>query len=160
MNKYEFKKISDLKRIVDRNQADREKDAARMRDYNDRIRAILSAPQISRQDFFCRPCRLDFSAIAYQHIARIYNLNTHTSSWPRIPTAVYEAKCPKKHPCERRITDKQRDPYYYYSLKMARERDIYRDDMLQPSDPRFRSKYPKMWEHLEAKKEAYEKTLE
>jgi len=67
------------------------------------------------------------------------------------------AKCPKcKTECVRYGTDKHLDPYFRKSKKMRIERDKYRDDLVQPSEPRFKSLYPEQWAKMERAKEKWE----
>ena len=69
----------------------------------------------------------------------------------------FVAKCPKcGSECVRYSTDKHLDPYFKKSEKMKREREKYRDDLVQPGDSRFKSLYPEQWDKMEEANEKWE----
>lgn len=138
-------RVKDLTNRVKERRTWRAEDAERSRPLKERWEAISGEPDVKTFQFWCedKKCKRDFVSLAFKQVRK-------NQGWP---LAWYVGQCPLGHECMRRITDKGNDPYFYQSEMLARERVRYADDFLTPDDPRFRMKYPKMWEKLEADKE-------
>lgn len=149
-------KINRLKKRVDKNKAFREAEALRIKDAHERLLAYNQAPETTRMDFWCTDCRKDFQAFAFRSVRTVLNLDTGRSHIDEPLFAWYEGKCPKGHIARRYITDKHIDPYYDQSRLVAAQRAEFADDLVQPSDPRFKKLYPAAWREMEAAREAQE----
>ena len=92
--------------------------------------------------FFCKKCQKD-------------------QDLPGIPASYQEDRyfwanceeCGKK--LVRYITEKN-DPYYRQSIKLKKEREKLKIDLIQPSDSRFRLWYRQKWLEMEKAAEQYE----
>lgn len=83
-------------------------------------------------DFFCRKCRLDQTRPAEKRGYR-------DSEW-------WYAICEKcRSDIIRRITDRNKDPYYYESIKLKMERERLKIDLIQKDSTRFKQYYRKQW---------------
>jgi len=129
-------KLERLKRIVDNNYAERERESTRLMKRDENYNLIKSSPNLKLTEFFCSKHQLDFTTLAYKQVSG--------------DKAVYKADCPKcscepnysfTKRCERYITDRFKDPYYNESLLIRKQRFDARDDLLQPGDPRFNLLY-------------------
>ncbi len=97
--------------------------------------------------FFCKDCRLDQDLEAIKSSYREYEY--------------FYALCREcGHKLFRYITERQKDPYYQTSLKIKREKDKLKIDLLQPGDNRFKLWYSQQWQKLEEAKQKYEDNLE
>lgn len=84
--------------------------------------------------WWCEHCQLDFTA-------RGYKVVVWPAAWSE-PIARWERKCIKCGRYLRRyITDSHLDPYFRESKELKKLRITYRRDLLQPSDPGFRTLY-------------------
>lgn len=122
----------------------REAIAERERPFLDRLKAIMDAPRFATVDFWCTQCKKDCTGMGYRQVCTIL---------PKYPTAWFLGFCSKGHRMIRRITDKDRDPYYFQSLFLMRQRSEMELDLLTPDDPRFKTLYPKQWEELYGKQQ-------
>jgi hypothetical protein len=111
----------------------------RERPFKERVQAIFEAPRYVITDFYCRQCNKDVSGTAFRQVCTMRQ---------NLPTAWFVSICPKGHRIVRRITDKDSDPYYDLSPLVARQRFEMRDDLLDPSDPRFKILYPAQYAKL------------
>lgn len=152
----DVQKINQLKRRIDKNKAFREAEALRTKDARDRLAAYNQAPATTRYDFWCDECRADFQGLAHRRVRMVLSLDTGLSRIDEPLFAWYEAKCPKNHVARRFITDKHVDPYFEKSRLVAAQRAEFADDLVQPSDPRFKKLYPAAWKELEDARERSE----
>jgi len=129
-------KLSRLKKLVDDNYEERERERSRVMKRDERSKIIAEATDWKLTEFFCVKHQLDFTKIGRKEVNG--------------DRAVYKADCPKclSEPnytftkrCERYITDRHKDPYYNNSLIIRKQRFEARDDLLQPGDPRFNMLY-------------------
>jgi len=152
------KQTERLRERIEKNRQDRQQKIEASRPYRERVReAQEAAPVVPRMDFWCEACSVwdkskgDIVAVARKRVS---------SPTGALPRAWYTGECPQGHMVIRHITDKNTDPYYRQSLKMHRERQMAADDLLQPSDPRFRVVYPAQWEQMQAQRRAQEEARE
>ena len=145
-----------LARRVHERRQERRKYEALAKEEKERMSLYEDAPSPTTQAFYCQKCERDFEAPARKHLQYGYDLTNDNPYLLKPIIAFYIGYCPKQHECRRDITDKWRDPYYRDSKLLKRMRIEHADDLLQPSDPRFKVKYPKQWEELQRKKEEYE----
>lgn len=96
--------------------------------------------------FFCRECGLD-----------------QEREGERIKTSLAEffrARCRK---CEatlvRYISEREKDPYFRYSLKVKRERAEFAKDLLQPGEDGFKLYYKDEYDKIEKAKEDHENEM-
>lgn len=132
---------------IDHNRDERLRRDTRDQGLKDHLKTIQEAGEIARIGFFCRECDQDFDADGYKQVR-------YSGTWP---VAWYAGRCPKGHPSIRYITDKHRDPYFYLSKMLARQRHEMADDMLTPDNPRFKIVYPEKWRKMEEDRENYER---
>lgn len=96
--------------------------------------------------FFCKKCDLD------QDLPGYVRSNSY-GEW-------FESKCRR---CSKKmlryITEKHKDPYFYDSLKLKRQRIEAGDDLLQPGQPRFKTLYKDEYDRIEKAKEDYENEI-
>ena len=144
---------------VNRNRMDR---AAR-KELDDRLgekqRLIEESVPFQKMDFWCRTCRLDFEEVGVRRGLYGYDLDSGQSypiplerCWP-----AYTARCPNGHECIRHILEKDKDPYFWESENLQRERARMADDLLQPGDPRFNAKYGNPFFKAEQERERQER---
>lgn len=133
-----------IRRVRD-NRAARARSEAYSKWIAERRKAIDDSPDRQWMDFWCneRKCKKDIIALGYK-------VEYTRGEYPK---AVYKGRCERGHEVERRITDRHNDPYFYLSEKLKYERWKAGDDLLQPSDPRFKTVYPRQWEKLQAEME-------
>lgn len=143
-----------LRDRIDSNREKRQREIEKSRPYRERVREVNDAYQIvPRMDFWCDGC-----GGHDESKGDIVAVGRKDAKYPsgQLPIARYVGECPRGHLVIRHITEKNRDPYYYKSLKMKRERAMAADDLLQPSDPRFKQVYPNQWAKMEAERRAME----
>lgn len=92
---------------------------------------IASFKEYETLDFFCNHCQLDFIARSRKEV----------DSWDNI--AYYKTKHRCGNWCLRRITDRLRDHYFFQSKKIAYDRVINANEMLQPFQSGFNMLYGK-----------------
>jgi hypothetical protein len=136
MNK---KRLERLIRRYDQRRKEREERNERERPFKERVKDIFDARKFVITDFYCTVCNKDVSGTGFRQVCTIRQ---------NFPTAWYVSWCPKGHKLVRRITDKDTDPYYELSPLVARQRWEMRDELLDPSDPRFKVIYPKQYAKL------------
>ena len=137
-----MKNSTKIKRLIaryDQRRKEREIKDELERPFKDRIKAIYEAQRFVITDFFCPVCKKDVAGTGFKQMC---TLRTDR------PTAWYVSFCPKGHRLIRRITDKDTDPYYDLSPLVARQRYELRDDLLDPTDPRFKELYPEQFAKL------------
>lgn len=137
-------KIERLQQGVADNRARRHAALAQTKLYQERLREIAEAPERKLNSFWCNICAIDFDQLSVKRVAH------PTGSYPR---AWYESKCPQQHSVVLHITDKHQDPYYVQSKALQEMRYAMRDELLHPSDPRFRYVYPTQWRKLKEEEE-------
>ena len=145
-----------FKERIDLRRAEREQREANTAEHRARMRAINEAPPRTRMGFWCEQCRRDYNLIGYKHRTdKAFDVDNGVMKfvYAERPIAWYSAMCPKRHELRRLITDKHRDPYYRLSRSVAFERSMLEDDLLQPSDPRFKYVYPEAWKKLQAQQQ-------
>lgn len=149
-------RIAHLTSRVASNRQARERAEAASKWESDRRKVVEEAPSRQVMEFWCdhRKCKTDLIALAHKRRNWGYNLDTNTAYEVFPLRAWYVARCDRGHEVVRYITDKSLDPYFMLSERLKRERFIAGDDLLQPSDPRFKVVYPRQWEQLEAEREA------
>ena len=108
------------KRTEDRK---RHQDVEKNRDVFDKVVGGFKDRELL--DFYCKTCRRDFAGRSQKQL----------DSWADI--AYYKIK----HTCGtwaiRHITDRERDPYFYNSRIIARQRGSHFTDLLQPFENNF-----------------------
>lgn len=109
----------------------------------EKARVAESAPFHVRKDVWCDTCKHDYSALLRKQGNELM--------------AYYLGKCSRGHTVRREITNPI-DPFYTKSQRLRVERMMYADDLLTPSDDRFRHVYPDKWRELEADRERREST--
>jgi hypothetical protein len=122
-----------IRRIKDRREY-RDRDNSRFKAAREYQREIDDAPERTMHEFWCDTCQRDYSAVGYKQA--------------RGGIAWYVGFCPCGKENIRRITHKGSDPYYHKSQVVRHQRIDMADDFVQPSDPRFKELYPKMWAKL------------
>lgn len=133
--------VKRLKERYDRKRAERLAQELANKPFRDRVTAIFEAPRYVVTDFWCPVCKKDCVGTGYRQVCTVRD---------RLPTAWFTGFCPVGHRLVRRITDKDTDPYYNFSLMVQRQRWEHRDDLLTPNDPRFKEVYPEKWKELQA----------
>ena len=123
---------SQEKRTEDRTYS---RDKAKERE--ERNTLIKEAQVITLTDFLCRQCNEEFKGIAVKQVEENWNN-------PNENNAFYKTKCFKGHWCIRYITDKDKDPYWYKSRAVARDRVLHHNDTLQPHQTGFNILYKKI----------------
>ncbi len=134
-------KIDHLKKRIDYNQEQRKRDKQRSERDSETRRTIDESPGIAKMDFWCEKCRQDFTGEGIKAIPYGLDLNSNEHYELSPLRAYYIGHCPTGHRAIRYITDKHRDPYFYQSVMLQHQRVEYADDILQPSDERFRKVY-------------------
>jgi hypothetical protein len=142
-NKGLIQRLKDRYEVSVKERADK---AEKERPLRERMDSIFSAPRFITTDFWCVVCKRDCTGTGYRQVCTVR---------ATAPTAWFMGFCPKGHKMIRRITDKDKDPYYEQSMVVARQRYELADALLTPDDPRFKVLYPKQYEEL---MKAYEKT--
>ena len=128
--------VDKLKARVEANRELRERQQQLDKAIKDREDEVNNAPLVKPTDFFCLPCKIDFHALGIKVVTG------PSEAWNRPLRAVYRAKCPNcREECERRITDRLRDPYYEQSPIVQKMRSEHERDLIQPGDPRFNRLY-------------------
>lgn len=112
-----------------------QRDKAKNRE--ERNNLIKEAQMVTITDFLCRQCGDEFKGIAVKQVEEDWNN-------PNDKNAFYKTKCFKGHWCIRYITDKWKDPYWYKSKAVARDRALHYNDTLQPSQTGFNILYKKI----------------
>ena len=140
-----------FKARIDSRRAEREAKEASTAEHKARMRAVNEAYWRTKIGFWCKHCQRDYNLIGYKHRTdRAFDVDRGVMVPVSVayPEAWYSATCPEGHTVYRLITDKHRDPYYRLSKAVQFERSILEDDLLQPSDPRFKYVYPDAWRKL------------
>jgi len=82
--------------------------------------------------FWCDDCQEDFRGLAFKTSHQLFGATI----------AVYRCQCPY---CDkwavRHITHRDEDFYFYKSSKIRKDRNMFKNDMLQPDDLGFRNCY-------------------
>lgn len=149
-------KIDKLKARVDKNREGRQRAATADERANARQRSVDKAPATQEMDFYCPECVAHYFLVGRKVVEHGYNVTTG-QSYPVSPVrASFVARCPKKgHSLRRYITDAWMDPYLNSPI-LRHQAWLMRDELLQPSDPRFKTVYPKEWAKMEAEREEAE----
>jgi|SRR3990167_7050953 len=71
----------------------------------------------------------------------------------------FVSKCKCGEELMRLITEKHLDPYFRESEKLRRQRAMMEKELIQPSDPRFRTLYKDEYDRIEKAKENYENEI-
>ena len=129
--------IRSLIEFQEKKSNDRTYHREREKDKADREDTIRSAQNYVLTDFYCDKCELDFKAQANKEVELDWN-NTMQN------VAFYRTKCFKNHWCVRFITDKHKDPYWYKSKAVARDRFRHYADTIQPHETGFNMLYNKI----------------
>lgn len=95
------------------------------------LREIQGFKDIEFLDFYCEDCKRDFTARAHKQV----------DSWSDV--AYYKIKHSCGAWCIRHITDRVRDPYFFRSKRVAYDRTMNANDMLQPWQTGFNMIYGK-----------------
>jgi len=95
------------------------------------LKDIAGFKDIELLDFWCEHCKRDFVGRAKKQI----------DLW--CPIAFYKIKHRCGSWCMRHITDRPRDPYFYRSMFIARQRQDKFNDALQPFQTGFNTLYGK-----------------
>lgn len=123
---------------IDYNREQRKRITDREQPHAERLKEIREAFNVTQLDFYCKACAKDFTTTAYKHVRE-------TNYWP---IAYYVGLCPKRHRCLRYITEKYKDPYYWTSKLLQRQRVDLADAMLTPDHPRFKLVYPEQYKKI------------
>lgn len=133
-NHYHIKELIDAQTI---RANDREYHRNIKKEKDERIKPIEEAKLVVVTDFWCETCKQDFKSMSVRQFEVDWS---HTSQY----IAFYKTKCDKGHWCIRLITDKQRDPYWYRSKAVFRDRGNYYKDTIQPHETGFNMLYKKL----------------
>lgn len=137
MSKKRYDKLSDA---IENKQAARAA-LERLREViKTRREAVEFAPPLVETDFWCQRCQRDVTTIGMKEV-RVLDGSPFF--------AFYRGVCPKGHLCIRRITDIERDPYFFDSAFVKKLRVERGDDLIQPDHPYFKYVFPLQWEKLE-----------
>lgn len=101
---------------------------------------ILAAPMYVQTQFWCDYCEKDFNTTGHKEV--------RTPSNGTVWFAYYVGICPCGRHGLRYITDRLLDPYFYKSDVVRVQQGQYADEMLQPTQPRFRQLYPQQYAKL------------
>lgn len=120
--------------LINRQQA-RSEDKTRHKDIDKKrdevLKDIAGFKDIELLDFYCKHCKRDFKGRAKKQI----------DNWSTI--AYYKIKHICGNWCIRHITDRVRDPYFYYSKNVARDRGEATLDTLQSFETGYNMVYKK-----------------
>lgn len=86
------------------------------------------------KEFYCGECREDFFSWTIKQVEVDWTNKTQY-------IAFYRAKCARGHWCQRLITDRFRDNFYYRSRKVHRDRGVHYADTVQPHETGFQLLY-------------------
>lgn len=95
------------------------------------LKDIAGFKDIDFLDFYCKRCEKDFCGRAKKQV----------DSWRNI--AYYKLKHRCGNWCIRHITNREKDPYYYYSKKVAKDRGDNYKNLIQPFESGFNLLYGK-----------------
>lgn len=127
-------KITKLKKIVDKQQAQRLTEEKRLA-LTENETLIKEAPKFCLKAFYCQHCKTDFVTQAYK---QVFNWGEETlAKW--IPIKAKHKGC--SYPVYRHITDVLADPYYRYSKLVQKQQKQYAKDLLQPGQYGFKTLY-------------------
>ncbi len=129
--------INDLIEKQERRSEDRQMHKDRIAQLEEREKLIADAKPRAHTDFYCSRCAMDFSGNAILQIEVDW-----TNENQRL--AFYKLKhrnCGNW--CIRLVTDKHRDPFWFRSRRVARERQQYFKDTVQPHEDGFNLLYGK-----------------
>lgn len=115
-----------------------------------RDREIDKAPSILRTTFYCGRCDRDFDANGYKCVR-----DDWTVKGQRL--AFYKGQCPCGNWRQRRITDREGDPYFKESSMVKKQRKMHATDMLQPGQFGFKTKYGDPFKKQNVEREAQER---
>ena len=120
------------KRLADREKLERQERERHKKNPNERMIGEDSRERIESYPFFCNVCQEDFDSSA---IRNIYHLDGKVY-------AVWRARCPYCDEwCVRYISHRDEDPYYYNSKRVLKERSESEEDLLQPGEYGFNTRY-------------------
>lgn len=110
----------------------RDKDKAKQ----ERNLLIKDSKPIEILDFICFKCKEEFKSMSVKEVEIDWTCPTQY-------IAFYKAKCNKDHWCIRYITDKLNDPFWMNSARLAKDRDTYHKDIIQPHETNYNLLYGK-----------------
>lgn len=134
-------------RVIRRGE-ERDRIKARNEVEHDYMLAISQAKDTQITGFWCKYCGKDFEGVGDKRIGG-------AGMWP---TAWYVARCLCGRHAMRRITDKSKDQYYYWSKMIRTQRAQMGNDLLTPDDPLFEVIYAKQYREMEKKRHEYTST--
>jgi len=102
----------------------------------ERQELIADSADVDVKDFWCADCKRDFCALSHKEIEVDWS---NTSQF----VAFYRTKHTCGKWCIRYITDRNRDPYWFKSKKVAADRRDHHNDLLQPFETGYNMLYGK-----------------
>ncbi len=128
--------IQELIEAQDKRAKDRTYHQDRVKQAEERSKEISGAKGKETLMFYCSICKKDFVGEAFKHVEQDWTNTGQTF-------AFYKTKCFKGHWVNRFIVDKTKDPYYFRSSFIAKQRAFHHADLLQS----FESGYQLMYGH-------------
>jgi len=125
----------------EKNAADRQYHRDREKDKQERNDLIRDTKVKDIKEFFCETCKEDFQSETIKEVEIDW-------SNPSQYIAFYKTKCLKGHWCQRLITDRFSDRYWFKSRRVARDRGRHALDILQPWETNYQLIYGRKNAHL------------
>lgn len=127
--------IQELIDAQDKRAKDRTYHQERVKSSGERELEIRRADQKVTMMFYCRTCKKDFVGEAFKHVEQDWSNGAQF--------AFYKTKCFNGHWVNRFILNKDKDPYFFRSPFIARQRVVNHADLLQ----HFETGYQLMYGH-------------
>lgn len=128
--------IRELFEQQDKRVGDRQYHKDRIKNLEDRDDLINKAEFFITTDFWCARCKVDFKSQAVKQVEESWSDSTQ-----RI--AFYKTKCFKGHWVIKLITDRYKDPYWFRSRNVARDRGAFHNDTVQSFETGYNLLYGK-----------------
>lgn len=126
-----------IRELIERQEArtaDRIYHQVKDKNLSERMSDIKAEQWKAVKDFWCPTCEVDFLSEGIKEVEIDW-------SNPAQYIAFYRTKCSKGHWCQRLITDRLKDIYFYRSRRVARDRAVHFGDTLQPWQTGFNLMY-------------------
>ncbi len=114
--------------------ADRNYHRQKQKDLQDREDYIIDSKLVTITDFYCVKCGKDFKAQSIRQIETDW-------SNPKQRIAFYKTKCEQGHWNIRLITDRNKDPFFFKSKLLAKDRANHMLDIMQPDQIGYKTLY-------------------